>query len=1506
MAKSKLWIRKFKKEGDLAYEYNPLQNILDSENKIKDFRIPIDKLGIDLNHPIDIQCQQSYDGTVNLILNDDKNPPRIINSRFTTLENGKYKIITRNQLNQTNLYNESKVDSQTRLFRNVNKIPVIDLKRINYYGQLKAGNYTFYIKYADDDKNETDVVAESGQVSIFKGTITKPRTVSGGLLDEITDKSIDLVIDNVDTSFSRIYVYYTRETGDMNGQLLTKAYKINRAYPIEADQMIISINGFEEEEEIDLNKLNLRYYVVENVKTQTQAQNMLFFGNVEELDINHRLLQNLSYFVQVKFETSEESIGYLDHQYQKQLQDDSSQIEYYNPLNIYYKLGYWPEEIYRLGIVYIFNNDSLSPVYPLRGCDFTRDKYQNTTTNCNYNYNRFPIITKDIVTADDAEFKYFTDNADDLSTGSIYTWEATTENGEITSYKRSDINYLNPNVFLDNSEFLDNTFGVFRTPKNITIVDHGNKRITPMGIRVKLDTELQNMLKENKIKGFFIVRQKRIPITIAQGFSLGVDATSYLPMLYNDNNHTYFLEGFLSDTKTLTTTYSNRIKTLNSANSSGLLCLDACVNPSLQANFDGTEYSLIRTFDCSNFKQLNRYYYNNNYSPVTDSASTTTSLIYVPSDTPLKYMNSLGFSTRAGSAEDVKQFAFLGGRNFSKDNTNLIRGVFCPFLGTGVRLQTNSIYNIRISNYSEIFLEDYFNIRSFDRSSFYAISNRYELNESNNDLEYLLFRGDCFTNTVTFRIQRNFVDSDTPINDIIVDADTWTNSYNGYDTTTEDGWNNINRADINTVPIGSWFTYKCLSNYNLSLRSEDRTNVDEAALMGNYRSFYPLQNMNVFSSGKIEESWKLNAGYSKTLSERINTLLPEVPYVQDIFDTRIMFSNVQVSGDFKNGYRIFQGLSYEDMDRQYGGIVKLLTWGVNLFCVFEHGLAIIPVNEKALISTNTNQSIHMYGAGVLQKQMTLITPDYGSIWPESVIRTPNGIYGVDTYAKKIWRFSERGFELLSDMKVQKFLNDNIILKESDKYSIVALKNVKTHFNNYKGDILFTFYNNDVTWNLCYNERLDKWITRYSWTPLYSANINNIFYSLDREKSKIYSIVYNNISEYDGIKATPNSWPFVENQLTNDMSIQLSLDGYNAKKYTTFKWQLNSISSSYIDENNVEQRVTWDTFKQMQQFCDNIYLEEEPFNGKEHRVLINNISIDQQSVPGLHLLVDALKENEIIKYYYLIFNVTVYPIIDTVNEDGEIIQANGNTITQSVGLIIPYDGLSEIEKTKQDLLIRNGFYVHGRAGIFDEINYNDYDKTNQILPTMWYNKQEPFEIEFVVNNLTGLHKIFNNLVIISNNVEPESFEFEIVGDVYDFNKSGIYSSKTYGIESQDKLSLEYADTNYSQTFKNVDVVYDNTLDQYSLCVKQKAKDMKKYGRMLGNIHYKEDSWYVVIEPIKYRKKIGTKSDNAIIEQMGNVTNSTRIRDKYIKIRIKYSGEKLVILTAIKTLMTLSYA
>ena len=68
MGKIILDIKKYRQEGDLDDTYAPLRNIIDDvDNSICDFNT--NELSIDLNNPLSIECQPSYDGTVNLIIN---------------------------------------------------------------------------------------------------------------------------------------------------------------------------------------------------------------------------------------------------------------------------------------------------------------------------------------------------------------------------------------------------------------------------------------------------------------------------------------------------------------------------------------------------------------------------------------------------------------------------------------------------------------------------------------------------------------------------------------------------------------------------------------------------------------------------------------------------------------------------------------------------------------------------------------------------------------------------------------------------------------------------------------------------------------------------------------------------------------------------------------------------------------------------------------------------------------------------------------------------------------------------------------------------------------------------------------------------------------------------------------------------------------------------------------------------------------------------------------------
>ena len=1577
----KLTVKKYNQEGDMAHEYRPLRNKLlagqqqESETgqqitpkDLTDFRTK--EIDVDLDNPLNIECQPSYDGTVNLIINDDKNPPRIINTRFSAIEDNRYRIINRNQKEQTNIYEETMIDQQTRLFRNINLIPRIQFMSVDYFGQLKGGNYTFYVKFADNDFNKTDVVCESGQISVFNGTLSSPRTIMGTLQDERTDKSISIRINNIDTSFQKVYLYYTRETSDPNGARITESAMIKEPYDIKNSYLDITVNGFEEIQEINEEELNIKYLYVDRVKTQAQNQGMLFFGNVEMTTVEPRDFQALSLYINVALCRKEESIGYIDTSYNNKSSDDSEQTEYYNPQNIYYNLGYWPDEMYRLGIVYIMRDDSLSEVFNLRGVKFEDTNTTNISDTGAISYTEWWAGVTD-PTNPDPDAKPV--RKVDLNGNPLI--KITDEGKEIYgTWDDVSINYIPKDDFILNGPRLDNIMGVFKLPKNLQIYDHINKETHPWGFKISFPEHLLAKLRSMGVKGFFIVRQKRIPTILCQGLSVGVDRAGHVPTLpiYNstDKMFNYITEGFIDDNGTLSTNFKK--KTSKYKATSALLSIDPCVTPMLQSTFDGSEYT-IQEYEPRIIKDKGtRVFtaeYDTNKFPTDWKANTDgtwqtdtfqkLNTVYVASDVPFKYMANQSFSTRAGAAEEVKQLAFFDQQNYKADNRNLLRGIWCPFLGLSNNVKDGWIYNVKIRNFSSVFEQEYFKVRGNDNSPFYAITDRYSVDDErfNNGGSVDAYRGDCYTCTVSMRLQRNFTDSDIPVNEIIIDPNTWKDNYAGYNTTSEDEWLSINRGDVNTCPIGSWLTWKCFSNYNLGLRSQDYTNVEEMALMGNPRSFYPITGASTSVANKIEESWKLNDGYSSTVGKKRFLPVQDVPYTRDIFDTRIMFSNVQQDDAFQNAYRIFQGLSYKDMDRQYGGLVKLLTWGSNLLAIFEHGITIIPVNEKALMATNTGQSIHMYGAGVLQNQMTVISQDYGSIWPESIIRTPIGVYGVDTYAKKIWRFSaDKNLELISDAKIQRFLNDHIRLKEKDKYPTVALRNVKSHYNNYKGDIMFTFYNDteDEEWNICYNERLDKWSTRYSWIPLYSDNVNNVYYSLDKKRAEVLAHIYDNINATTGIVVTDPE-KVLWNDIKSDHQIEVKAKGYSLYKW--FHFNGGKARSSYIDSDGIEKFVDLD-------------IDLSDTSGRWDRNTIYN-SGDGTGTTGtlsnetdtstltLHSSDLIYTDENNIKHqlYYITFIIEVTPYGKAVNSENmqEGAVTVGDSFNAVFSVVANYDTLpGEEEKVEYDEILKNGFYVHGRAGIFDEIDYFDENrsKDNQIMPTTWYDKQEPFEFEFVVNEPTGLHKIFNNLVIISNNVQPSEIEYEIVGDIYGFNKAGMFwkqnknywekredpdTSKEWGnyntpvnllpdqytefvkgnINSKGSQRLPWIKDNPAKTsedFKNTTVEWDPILNQYLLKTNQKCYDIKNYGRMRGNITYKEDAWYLTIDPILFKK-----ADTPTIEsekpliygetkyETGNKAldyKSTRIRDKWCKIRIKYTGKDLVLISAIKTMIMTS--
>ena len=73
-----------------------------------------------------------------------------------------------------------------------------------------------------------------------------------------------------------------------------------------------------------------------------------------------------------------------------------------------------------------------------------------------------------------------------------------------------------------------------------------------------------------------------------------------------------------------------------------------------------------------------------------------------------------------------------------------------------------------------------------------------------------------------------------------------------------------------------------------------------------------------------------------------------------------------------------------------------------------------------------------------------------------------------------------------------------------------------------------------------------------------------------------------------------------------------------------------------------------------------------------------------------------------------------------------------------------------------------------------------------------------------------------------------------------------------------------------------------------------------------MHYLEDTWKVEIKPTRFNHMAFIKNMEQITAGLNLKTKETRIRDKYCKIKVTYSGTKLAVITALNTLFTDSFA
>ena len=1347
--------------GDLVFEYNAFQNLNNPEAtqvSLEKLRLTKKEAGLDISEPLELNLEESYDGSINMIITDKKNPPKIVNSRFYTTSATEYNVADRSGNVDTNIYSKENFIIEASLVKTVKSIVSVEFTGIFDGGKLPIGNYTFYFKLADADGNESDFVAESGNIVCHIGTVNNPKSIRGGQLNENSEKLIKLELNDLDLSYNYINIYYTRSTGDGTSELV-KAYKINDKIKITGTTTPLIITGYEEHEEIGVDEINIRYTSFESVKTIENCQNITFAGNISNDFEIYKQLEKLSLHITPKLVQDTEGIGNLSSTYDEVYKNSNSSYEYYNAKNIYYKLGLWTGEIYRYGIMYVLNDYTLSPVFNIRGIK---------ELGSSPDFHSFEID-------------------DEINYGEDYLIDG----------------YTNENVK-----------GVFKISNDYKVFNNSDP-IKPIGVSFNIPKSIYDGTDnisglKDLTKGFVIVRQKRIPTILAQTIGIATSKRAKIPVLYGSKSGEfsaqYFSEAFLQNFNSkpkLGSSYFTIPNDISYISRNALLCPEANVRiPFFNSVFNSSEFLLEDTGYLSgtgvvNHKIGNQFEYSAPTNSSPGSENVLSDLLLIEPGIELISDRNDSFSSMAGNAEFPEKHLnpVLGNYEDPTSSTSIdwnsnitkVRGIYNTYIGcSNDEIVQGRYYNVRQKDYHFTNLwKEYFKLRYNDNTPYFQVGNRIAWeNLVENDLNLVtpnFFRGDCYINTYTHRMNWNFIDPELPTNHRIIDPFTWnknfkikttkvksitnegqlkestTLTYNklldlftydgtkiiepddkGYKTSFEAngafGVEKLNRPDVNAVPLGHWVTFKICSSTNLAMRDIDFSNPAEEAIHKQKRGFYPLQAME--RKNHLPESNVINQGISAVFGSRYYFDLPEVPFIKTNFANRIYYSNILQNFSFTNGNRVFKSVNYQDYTMEYGALVKLIEWFGTLIAVMEHGILLIPVNERAMMANESGQNVYINTENVLPQNPQVISSTFGSTWPDSIIKTTRYIYGIDTVAKKIWRTDGKSFENISDMQIQKFLNDNIKISELENKRVIGTKIVKTHFNAFKSDVYFTLKYGELQWNLCWNELLNKWVTKYSWFPEFSENINNIFY--------------------------------------------------------TFANQTEHTNAS------------------------------------------------------------------------------------------------------------------------------NYLYKHGFAG--------GIEQSGEILPTKWYDTVYPFEFEFVVSDLVSSQKIFDNLKLIANATPPHSFEFEVIGNGFDWvnDKTIIvdniptdvletvtrarYYNYLHGHPSKIKLPFIHMllttwPSSSGTILRDLTLYKNNKTKEVSVKVYQKGQDLKFPGmtRLKANMQYLEDIWEVQIQPIKFQyiyllNGVLTMSD----------FKESKLRDKYLKVRVRYDGNDYAIINAIKTIYTVSYA
>ncbi len=282
----------------------------------------------------------------------------------------------------------------------VSEHPDLLFHKLDKNGNLRVGTYTFFIRLLDEDLNPTDWLTWTNPITIKQGdfNVASPPDNTDGYYESVTienfvSKSITLILENLDPSFN----YY--EIGIMerslNRNLPDFAYRTGQRL-IPGSSGTFLFNDVNDTRLIDypISSLLTKTRKIDVVQAHAQINNRLIVGNLTSTVRDWSKFQQKANDIKIEYFTYNDvtiadDCGLKQHYIAsgeeplKALQDsvpvtydDYEVVNYSSPEFLSYGMSLMRDEVYALGIIYVFDDGSESPVFHIPG----RPKFSTTTS----------------------------------------------------------------------------------------------------------------------------------------------------------------------------------------------------------------------------------------------------------------------------------------------------------------------------------------------------------------------------------------------------------------------------------------------------------------------------------------------------------------------------------------------------------------------------------------------------------------------------------------------------------------------------------------------------------------------------------------------------------------------------------------------------------------------------------------------------------------------------------------------------------------------------------------------------------------------------------------------------------------------------------------------------------------------------------------------------------------------------------------------------------------------